>query len=121
MLPSYYAIVIRDDDEDTKEAILCGAKTFTVLCGTTDYNSGLAYICCETLPWSVRVMVVAVKHRKFYDISDEECTAAGYKSKQEMLVALKKQFSNLEHDSRVTTLKWRDVSGKLVDDYKRLA
>ncbi len=111
------ALLIAPNDEVRKN-ILNGNKKITIREGHRDYVPGLVMICCPIDPFCVQANITEVKHCRLDEVTKEEYIGDGYKSASEMRDELRQYYPKIYYYSPVTVIKWDNVRGKLVDDYK---
>ena len=111
------ALLIAPNDE-MRRNILNGTKKITIREGHRDYQPGLVMICCPVDPFCVEATITDVKHCRLDGVTREEYIANGYKSASEMRDDLRQYYPKIDYYSPVTVIKWDNVGGKLVDDYK---
>lgn len=111
-----------------REAVLSGEKAITIREGHRDYREGgQVLIGCMgvktdaswTDAWVVMADVDAVRHCLLGEVTEDELRADGYNSREEMLADLHAYYPKLDLVSPVTVLRWKNVRGKLVDEYQR--
>jgi len=105
-------------DEKQREAILSGKKKITIREGHRDYIPGQVLLACPIEPWCVGADINDVRHTTLREVTPEEFIADGYADAIEMLVDLRKYYPQIDANSNVTVIKWDNVRGKLVDEYR---
>lgn len=117
--PPLQAILISPDAKD-REKILGGTLNVTIREGWRKYSEDLVMLCCSIEPFCVRARITKVRRTYLNEVSEEEMFAAGYSTQSEMLYILKqKYYPALTLESKVTVVRWDDVEGKLVDNYRK--
>lgn len=112
-----YALLIAPDQK-LRNDVLAGKKKITIRQGYKDCKPGPAMICCHLKPWAVMVDITSVRYCKLSELTEQEFTADGSKTIDEVLEKLRKYYPDLELSSPVTVISWDNVRGKLVDDYR---
>lgn len=116
--PPLYALLISPDREPRK-AILEERKLITIREGWRDYRVGRpVMICCQIEPWCVTADIVEVRHCTLREVTPEELEADGFLDHDDMLEGMRRFYPNLDWNSPVTVIRWANVRGKLVDQWK---
>src|SRR5438552_1236596 len=117
MKPALQALLISPDPVSRRK-ILEGTQTKTVREGYRDYKNGAVMLCCHLEPWAITAEITYVCHRKLSDVTPHEYTAAGFTSLEGLHQDLRRYYKEISLDSPVTIITWKDVRGKIVDDYR---
>lgn len=116
-----YALRIAPDKDGTndRERIARGAITVSIRPGfRRGYEPGaLLLLGCHIEPWGVLADISGRRYCTMWVVTEEEYRAAGYESRGEMLVRLRRFYPDLQWESEVTVIRWQNVHGKLVDEY----
>jgi len=116
--PPLYALLISPDRE-SRRAILEERKQITIREGWRDYRPDRpVMICCQIEPWAVMADIVEVRHCSLAEVTREEFEADGYATPREMLESLREFYPHLDWTSPVTVIRWANVRGKLVDNWR---
>lgn len=106
-------------DEKMRENILSGKKKITIREGWRDYQKGSCMVCCPIEPWCIGVEINDIEHSSIAEVTPEQYKADGYNSRNEMISDLKRFYSDIGLESKVTIIQWNNASGKLVEEYKK--
>jgi len=120
--PPLQAIKIAPDKpgQNQREMILSGEKTLTVRAGSRDHWKGPVMLGCEIEPWAVMAEIIEIRHCLLHDVTDEEVKADGVNGELTGLWAdLRKYYPEMTLLSPVTVIRWANVRGKLVNDYRK--
>ena len=117
--PMFALLIPRD--EKLRQDIVSGKVTAIIV---KDYRGYVPdhelMLCCNLELWSVLVDVVEVSCMRFYGISQRNIQPAGYNTREEMMRRLKELDSSVdEPSSPFTIIRWENVRGRLVDDFRR--
>ncbi len=109
-------------DQVVRKAILEGKKQITIRDGYREYHPGTPVVlcCCEKDPWCVQADITGVRYCRLAEVTEEEWQAAGFPSREEGLEGMRRFYPALTWDSAVTIIRWKNVRGKLVDDWAEL-
>ncbi len=116
----YYALPVAPNDEE-RERIAKGEITVSIRPGHREgYDSGCTlWLCCHIKPWGVAAMIVNKRYTTCREVAVEELKSAGYENRYDMTDGLRKYYPDLMDDSPVTVIRWQNVQGKAVDEYKK--
>ena len=118
MQPQQCALWVSSDQIKTG-SILSGKITTTVTERCYDYKFGRSLILCNHVEcWVVMVDIIAVRHCLFSEMTTQECQAVGFETCWSLLDNLRIFNASLSLSSEVTIIKWSNMRGKLVDNYK---
>lgn len=112
------ALLISPDEEKRKE-ILEGKKNITIREGHRDYILGPVMLCCPIEPWCVEADIVEIKHSTLGEVNEKDYFASGYNNYQDAKDKLKKFYPGINFNSEVTIIRWSNVRGKLVEEYRK--
>lgn len=114
-----FALLVRPD-EDLRKDIISGRVTVAIRKGYRNYapNHELM-LCCHCESWVVLADIVEVSLLRQYAISQKDIEAAGYHTREEMARKLKEYYPDLDWDTPLTVIRWENVRGRLVDDFRR--
>jgi len=113
-----YALLVAPIEEMIV-AVLDGTKTITVREGHRDYRPGLpVMLCCHLEGWAVQADIVNVRHCALKEVTEEEWADDGFTSQEDLLTGLQRFYPCLTMDSPVTVIRWKNVRGLLVDEFK---
>ncbi len=113
-----YAILIAQDTQ-MRENVLSEKKQITIREGHRDYKEGTALVCCHLEPWAVMVDITGVRYCTLSEVTKEEYNADGFRTQEDLLNGMRKFYPKIDYTSPVTVVKWNNVRGKLVDEYRR--
>lgn len=114
-----FALLVRPDDELRKD-IISGRVTVAIRKGYRNYASDHELmLCCHREPWAVLANIVEVSLLRQYAISQKDIEAAGYRTREEMVRKLREYYTDIEWDTPLTVIRWENVRGRLVDDFRR--
>jgi len=111
------AILISPDPESRRK-ILSGEKTCTIRKGTRNYKSGTAMLCCHVEPWAVMADITGICFCNLSNVAEKDFKSTGFDSQEEMLEGMRKFYPDINSESDVTVVRWENVRGKLVDDFR---
>ena len=111
------AIFISTRDSERQE-ILEGKKNLTIREGFRNYVNGHCILCCHRNPWAVLCDITSVKHVCLIELTLEECRAEGFEDCNAAMEGLGKFYPNLVMDSPMTVIRWNNLQGKIVDEFK---
>ena len=105
-----------------REKIVAGVVTATIRMGfRRGYEPGAALqLCCHIEPWCMMADIETRRYCRMREVTDKEWQAAGYSGMEEHLVFIRRfpGYENANPDSEVTVIRWKNVHGKLVDEYQ---
>lgn len=114
-----FALLIRSDDE-LRQDIVSGKITVAIRKGYRNYRPNHELmLCCHHEPWAVLADIVEISYLYPYAISQYAIEAAGYRTMEEMACKLKECYPDLDKDTPLTVIRWQNVRGRLVDDFRR--
>ena len=109
------------DDREMRQAIIEGRKQITIREGYRRYDPGMTVmLCCHLEPWAVQADITNVRHCLLSEVTQAEWEADGFQSRDEMLAGMQSFYPTMTWDSAVTLISWKNVRGKLVDDWAEL-
>ena len=111
------ALLIASDIE-MREAILNEDKKITIRKGYRDYQEGFVLLACPTDPWCVGADIVDVRYCLLKEINEEEYKADGFTDYEHLLGGMRNYYPDINGESEMTVIKWDNIRGKLVDDYR---
>lgn len=102
--------------------VLSGRKTISIRTDHRAYRPGRILIGCHIFGIAVEADVLeegGVKHCKLHEITQEELEADGFVSHDDMLEQMRSSYyPDLHEDSDVTVLRWENVRGGAVDEFR---
>lgn len=107
-----------EDYPHLRERVLSGEKEVVILAGFRPYKERTAMICSEKGSFAVRVDITSVHHCPTKDVTQAEWDADGYLSQNDLLQGLREHDESQTLGSPVTVIRWTNVSGDLVDEYR---
>lgn len=109
-------------NREERLAILDGRKKITIRDGYREgYNVGRpVMLCCQIDPWCVMADITKVRHCLLREVTEDECRAGGFSSREEFLTGMRQFYPEIKWNSAVTVISWDNVRGKLVDDWTEL-
>ena len=114
-----FALLVRPNDK-LRQDIVNERITAAIVAGYRNYMPDHELIlCCHREPWAVLADIVEIKMLRLYGISCRDIEAAGYSTREEMAREFQKYCPNLDQNTPFTVIRWQNVRGKLVDDFKR--
>lgn len=115
-----YALRIAADPK-MRQAIIEGRKQITIREGWRDYEAGQPVMLCDhEEPWTVMADITVVRRKQLFEVTTVEWLADGYADREEMLLDLRRFYPKIDWGSPVTIIYWKNVRGKLVDDWAEL-
>lgn len=105
-------------DKEIRNRILSGDKKITIREGHRDYQPGLVMICCPIEPFCVQAEITDVRHCRLNEVTEREYAADGYESQKDMRNNLRKYYPEMDYNSLVTIIKWDNIIGTAVDEYR---
>ncbi|GMR19075.1 MAG: hypothetical protein BMS9Abin34_201 [Patescibacteria group bacterium] len=116
--PDLLALLIAPD-EGMRQDIIAGAKQITIREGWRSYQVGCPVVlCCPIEPWCVMADIVEVRHCTLAEVTREEMEADGFQTPAEMLTGMWHFYPDMYWNSPVTVIRWENVRGKLVDEFR---
>lgn len=111
--PPLYALLIAPDRK-MRSDIIQKVKKITIREGHRDYKAGHpVMLCCPIEPWAVMADIVSVRHTWLAEVSEDEWRDDGFKSREDLLIGLKKYYPDLNLNSPITVIRWENVRGAL--------
>lgn len=108
-----YALLVAPDLKIRKE-IIEGTKTATVREGHRDYKAGNpVMLCCHLQLWAVMADITNAHCTTIPKVTQKECEAAGFQTREELLSDLQRFYPGLNENSEVTVICWKNVRGLL--------
>ncbi|MEX0587266.1 MAG: ASCH domain-containing protein [Patescibacteria group bacterium] len=113
------ALLVAPDDGMRRD-IVAGVKQITIREGYREgYEVGRPVMLgCETEPWCVLANITAVRHCALAEVTPEELEADGFQDHDDMLEGMRRFYPEMTWDSAVTVIRWENVRGKLVEEYR---
>ena len=88
------------------EKILKGSKTTTIRLGRVRTRYSEVIIHSGGRPIA-KAMITSVRHKRVRDLTDEDARKDGFKSREELVRALKEAYGSIDPDSMVTIIEFR--------------
>lgn len=95
--------------------LLLGIKEISIREGHRDYKPGPGVICDPTDSFVVGVTFTNIVHKTLGEVTEEEWLADGFTGQEDLLSGMREYYPNIELNSPVTILFWKNVSGCLTD------
>lgn len=115
--PALQSLLIAPDPE-MRRNILSGIKTGTLREGYRGYHKGFCLLACPDDPFCVGVDITDVRRSIAWKVREEDYRASGFESKLDMIGGLRNYYPNFDQNSPVTAIRWANVRGKLVDEFR---
>jgi hypothetical protein len=93
--------------EQMRDEVLDNIKTITIREGWRDYTPGPVLLGCHILKWATMRNITDVQYKLLKEVTEEEYTADGFVSFDNMLDGLKRFYPNINSDSEVTVIRWK--------------
>lgn len=105
-------------DKKSRERILSEEQNTTIIKGWRTYQKGYAVLCCPIEPWCVGAEIDSIRYTRTKKVTKNEYNKMGYASHKDMVEDLKNFYPNINLESPVTVISWKNITGKLVEEYK---
>ncbi len=116
--PGLLALLI-DTDKAMRQDIIAETKQITIREGWRDYQVGRpVMLCCQIEPWCVMADIVEVRHTRLREVYREEWEADGFDSKEDLSTGMQRFYPDMNWNSLITVIRWENVRGKLVDEFR---
>jgi hypothetical protein len=100
-------------------AALREEKQITIRQGHRDYREGTpAVLCCHIKNAAVMVDITEVRHCSLRELTDAELKADGFLDHQDCITQMRRFYSDIDLDSAVTVVRWKNIHGSLVDRFR---
>lgn len=106
-------------DANHRESILDGTKKITIREGHRDYQPGFVLLCCPVNTFCVGADINFVGHQRAGEINQRDYQDDGFPSYNHMIEGMQKYYPNFSHISPITVIRWDNVRGQLVDEYRK--
>jgi hypothetical protein len=109
-------------DQKMRYEILEGSVKLSVREGyRTGYDAGRpVMLCCQREPWCVMADIANSRFCRLIDVTEEERQTGGLASRNQLLEWMQRFYPTMTWESDVTVVRWKNVRGKLVDDWAKL-
>jgi hypothetical protein len=103
------------------EDTIAGRKRITVREGHRDYRAGRPMVLVTPdVGWAVMVDIVEVRHCLLRELTAEELAADGFRDHQHAVAELARFYPGIGLDSPVTAIRWDNVRGHMVEEYREM-
>jgi len=113
--------LLMSSSDDQWAAILSENKKITIREGRRDYVNGLVIIANTETGYCVKADITDVKHYLAREVPKKDFRDDGYSSGEQMIDDLKTFYPKINADSSVTVIRWNNVGGRMVDDYRAVS
>lgn len=93
--------------EDMRDITMDGSKKITIRTGTRDYTPGPVLCGCHILNWACMREITFVRHKKFGEITVDECKADGCENLEELRRLLARFYGEIKNDEPMTVIYLR--------------
>lgn len=108
-------------DENMWNDLLSGRKEITLRQGYRDYKIDKPVIlCCHIFGYAVMADVTSARYCLLKEVTEDEYSADGFTSPEDMLEQMKQYYSDLTEDSPMTVVTWENVRGSIVDKFNEI-
>jgi hypothetical protein len=117
--PPLYALLLAAE-KPMWHAACAGLKQISIRTGHRDYQANRPMILATPdWNWTAMVDITSVRHCLAIELTENEIKADGFRDLPDMLKQMKRFYPEITESSEVTVIRWDNIRGKLVEDYKR--